>query len=93
MNAVLRIVVPFLLFVIATGVVLLVTGRMAHRDGVPRAPAGTTARPWWGSPLPWFVACAVFALLGLVVAPKLFGVAILFLPFVWVGGLGKRRRS
>lgn len=50
-------------------------------------------RPWWGNPLLWVGVSAVFVLLGLFVAPKLFGFAFLFLPFIWIrrwgGGDGR----
>ena len=41
-------------------------------------------RPWWGNPFLWVGVSAVFVLLGLFVAPKLFGFAFLFLPFIWI---------
>lgn len=50
-------------------------------------------RPWWGSPLFWVGACAAFVALGLFVFPRLLGFTFLFLPFVWLGGLGRRRRE
>jgi hypothetical protein len=48
-------------------------------------------RPWWGNPLVWVGVSAAFVVLGLLVAPKLFGFAFLFLPFIWIrrwGGAG-----
>jgi hypothetical protein len=47
-------------------------------------------RPWWQHPPVWIGASAVFALLGLFVAPKLLGFTFLFLPFLWIGGIGRR---
>jgi ABC-type Fe3+ transport system permease subunit len=49
------------------------------RDAPPRP-----ARPWWGNPWLWVAACALFAVLGFVVWPGLFGGTFVFLPFVWV---------
>jgi NhaP-type Na+/H+ and K+/H+ antiporter len=49
-------------------------------------------RPWWGNPLLWLAVCAVFLVLGLVVAPHFLPGAVVFLPFVWIGGWGGRRR-
>ena len=43
-----------------------------------------SARPWWGNPWLWLIACLAFAVLGLVVWPGLFGGTFLLLPFVWV---------
>ena len=48
-------------------------------------------RPWWQHGSVWIGASAVFALLGLFVAPKLLGFTFIFLPFLWVGGGGGRR--
>ncbi|MGE5225882.1 MAG: hypothetical protein ACM3OO_03305 [Planctomycetaceae bacterium] len=48
------------------------------RDPRPRS------LPWWGNPWLWLCVCAVFAVLGLIVWPGLFGGIFLFLPFVWV---------
>jgi hypothetical protein len=48
--------------------------------GSPRAPS----RPWWGSPWTWVAVCVVFAVLGLVVWPGLFGGTFLLLPLVWI---------
>ena len=50
-------------------------------------------RPWWGSPVVWVLVGSAFAVVGLFVFPKLFGFAVLFLPFVWIGRFGSRRRS
>jgi hypothetical protein len=47
-------------------------------------------RPWWGNPLAWVIVCGILAFLGLVVAPRLFGVAFLLLPFIWIGGFRRR---
>jgi hypothetical protein len=49
-------------------------------------------RPWWGNPGVWLLVSAVFVALGLFVFPQLFGFAFLFLPFIWIGGVRRRRR-
>jgi hypothetical protein len=49
-------------------------------------------RPWWGNPLLWVVASVGLAFLGLVIAPRLFGVAFLLLPLIWVSGVRRRER-
>lgn len=49
-------------------------------------------RPWWGNPLLWVVVSVGLAFLGLVIAPRLFGVAFLLLPLIWVGGIRRRER-
>ena len=41
-------------------------------------------RLWWGNPWLWLAASALFALLGLLVWPGLFGGTFLFLPLVWI---------
>jgi hypothetical protein len=48
-------------------------------------------RPWWGSVPTWLIVSGVLLVLGLVVAPRLLGFTFLLLPFIWVGGLGRRR--
>ena len=80
-----------LFFVLALAVVLFLGRRRGlmttmETDG-PEAPA----RPWWGSPVLWLGVCAVLALLGLFVAPHLFGGVFLFLPFLWI--VRPRRRE
>jgi hypothetical protein len=39
----------------------------------------------------WLIVCGVLLVLGLVVAPRLLGFTFLLLPFIWVGGLRRRR--
>lgn len=53
---------------------------------------GGWRRPWWGNPLVWLVAAAVFLVLGLLVAPHFLPGFVIFLPFVWVGGRRLRPR-
>lgn len=74
------IIIPAVLFVGAVVAVLTLRDR--------RDPGG---RPWWGAPPTWLLVCGVFLILGLVVAPRLLGFTFLLLPFIWVGGLGRRR--
>ena len=45
---------------------------------------------WRGAPL-WVTVSCVVVLLGVFVAPKLLGFTFVFLPFLWIGGLGRRR--
>ena len=48
--------------------------------------------PWWRTPYLWIGVAVVFAILGVFVAPRLFGFTFLFLPFLWVGGFRRRDR-
>ena len=48
-------------------------------------------RPWLGRPHAWLVFGVVFLILGLLVAPKLFGGVFLFFPLFWFGGPRRRR--
>jgi uncharacterized membrane protein YfcA len=48
---------------------------------------------WWRSTSVWMGVAVVFAILGVFVAPQLLGFTFLFLPFLWVGGLGRRERE
>jgi len=50
----------------------------------PAAPPRAPSRPWWGNPWLWVGVCLVFAVLGLVVWPGLFGGTFLLLPFIWI---------
>jgi hypothetical protein len=91
-NTLLLILIPFALILGCLAVFLAMSA--GHRidaldEGVEPE---RRVRPWWGNPLPWVVACAGLAFLGLVVAPRLFGVAFLLLPFVWIRG-GRRQRG
>jgi hypothetical protein len=67
--------------VVAIAVAVIRFGR--HRATHP-------GEPWWRSAPLWLGASCVFALLGLFVAPKLLGFTFVFLPFLWIGGLGRR---
>ena len=78
-------------FAVVSGALVLAV-RLGHRFGGPiDLERARRARPWWGNPGVWLLISAVFALLGLFVFPKLFGFTFLFLPFLWVGGLWRRR--
>jgi hypothetical protein len=74
------ILIPAVLFVGAVVAVLSLRDRR-ELDG----------RPWRGTPPTWLLVCGVLLILGLVVAPRLLGFTFLLLPFIWVGGLGRRR--
>jgi hypothetical protein len=77
------ILIPAALLVVAVVAVLELRRRKALEPD----------RPWWGTPSFWVGVCAVFVLLGLFVFPRLLGFTFLLLPFVWLGGLGRRRRE
>ena len=86
------ILVPFAFLAAGVAVFLTVSRNLGVRAFEEGAEAERFARPLWGSPLVWVGACAVLALLGLVVAPRLFGVVFLFLPFIWMGRFRRRQR-
>lgn len=87
MGTVLLIVLLFGLLVAATVGVL--SARMRRWDATARpSPA---RRPWWGIPSVWVGVAALSIVLGLFVAPRLFGFAFLLLPLVWISGLDRRR--
>lgn len=89
MGTVALVVVLFVALVAVTAVVLAAAGRLAPRGlGDERG-----RRPLWGNPLLWLGVSAVFAFLGLVVAPRLFGGVVLFLPLLWVGRSRRRPTS
>ena len=71
---------------LAVTVVAVVAGIARQREAEPDA-------PWWSRPAVWVGASVTVALLGLFVAPKLLGFTFVFLPFLWIGGLGRRRRD
>ena len=51
-------------------------------------------RQWWGNPLVWLAVAAIFVLLGVFVAPGLFGGVFIFIPFMWIRfPRHKRRRN
>ncbi|HYG72985.1 MAG TPA: hypothetical protein VEC15_11980 [Actinomycetota bacterium] len=70
--------------VVAAGVAIM--RFLRHRDQHP-------GEAWWRSSSIWIGVWAVFAILGVFVVPKLLGFTFLFLPFLWVGGLGRRDRD
>jgi hypothetical protein len=91
-NTLLLILIPFAFIAGGLAVFLAMSARrridVLNEGMEPERRVG----PWWGNPLPWVVACAGLAFLGLVVAPRLFGVAFLLLPFIWIRG-GRRQRE
>jgi hypothetical protein len=88
----LLILVPFAFLAGALAVFLAMTARHdMHPLGEPME-RERRVRPWWGNPLLWVAASVALAFLGLVIAPRLFGVAFLLLPLIWVGGLRRRER-
>ncbi len=91
-NTLLLILVPFAFLAGGLAVFLAMSARHeVHALEVGMEPE-RRVRPWWGNPLPWVVASVGFAFLGLVIAPRLFGVAFLLLPFMWVSGVRRRER-
>jgi hypothetical protein len=80
MNTLALILVPAVLFVAAVVAFLVFRERRELDD-----------RPWWGALPTWLIVSSVLLVLGLVVAPRLLGFTFLLLPFIWVGGLGRRR--
>jgi hypothetical protein len=76
------ILIPAALFVAAVVAIFVL------RDRHDLGPAG---RPWWGAVPTWAIVCGVFLLFGLVIAPRLLGFTFLLLPFLWIGGFGRRR--
>ncbi len=88
----LAVVVLFGLLAAVTAAVLSLTGRAdPTRPADDRRPG--PGRPRVGGAPAWLVACGVLAFLGLVVAPKVFGAVILFLPLFWVRRGRRRQRS
>ncbi len=85
----LLILVPFAILAAGIGVFLAWSTRreFAGLEGGEER----VSRPWWGNPLVWVAVGCGMLFVGLVVAPRLFGVVFLLLPFVWMRGLGRRR--
>jgi hypothetical protein len=71
------ILVPAALF--AAVVWLVLTIREGGSGGLP-----------WGAVPAWVVVAVALVVLGAVVAPRLFGFTLLFLPLLWMGR-GRRR--
>jgi hypothetical protein len=89
------LLVPLLFVLLSVGLFLAVVRGLGLRlERVDLGPAegfgdegdGGWRRPWWGNPLVWLAAAAVFLVLGLLVAPHFLPGFVIFLPFVWVGG-------
>ncbi len=89
---------PFIAIVFLAGLFFFATERLRPaaddrpKGSVAQATEGLPRRPLWWNPLVWLSAGAVLTLLGVLIAPRVFGVAILFLPIIWVGGLRRHRR-
>jgi hypothetical protein len=78
-------------FAVVLGALALAV-RLGHRyGGDVDLVRGRRDRPWWGHPGVWLLISAAFVLLGVFVFPKLFGFTFVFLPFLWIGGLWRRR--
>jgi hypothetical protein len=91
-NTLVLILIPFAFLAGGIAVFLAMSARHGMRALEEGMEPERLVRPWWGNPLLWVGACAGLAFLGLVVAPKLFGVVFLLLPFIWVGGVRRRER-
>jgi len=91
-NTLLLILVPFAFVAGGLAVFLAISARREVHAREKGMEPERRVRPWWGNPLPWVVGSVGLAFLGLVVAPRLFGVAFLLLPFIWVSGLRRRER-
>lgn len=85
------IVLIVALFVVAVAVVALVLWATGRTGGRAAVGGERPRRPLTRSPAFWVGVCAVSLVLGIVVAPRLFGTLIVFLPFILAGGLGRRR--
>lgn len=86
------ILVPFAFLAAGVAVFLTVSRNLGVHVLEEGGEEERFARPWWGSPVVWVGACAVLALVGLVVAPRLFGVIFLFLPLIWIGRFRRRQQ-
>ncbi len=89
-NTLLLILLGFAVVVLAVGAALTRWARLERSAEAGVAGRGTIHRPW-SSPSTWLVLGAAMLVLGIVVLPRLFGFAFLFLPFVWMRGFGRRR--
>ena len=91
-NTLLLILVPFAFLAGGLAVFLAMSaGNGIHAPEEAMEPE-RRVRPWWGNPLLWVVVSVGLAFAGLVIAPRLFGVAFLLLPLIWVGGIRRRER-
>ncbi len=81
MGTLFLILIPAIVFIAAVAVVFAL-----RRDAV-----AASARPWRGNPALWVVLTIVFVLVGGFVFPRLLGFTFLFLPFIWMRALGRRR--
>lgn len=85
------------LFLIAAGFALVVAVVVtaltisSRFGGTVNVASAEPHRPWWGNPVVWLLVGSAFSVVGLFVFPRIFGFALLFLPFIWIGRFGKRR--
>ena len=91
-NTLLLILIPFAFLALGLAVFLAMSARHGMDALQEEMEPKRRVRPWWGNPLLWVGACAGLAFLGLVVAPRLFGVAFLLLPFIRVVRVRRRER-
>jgi uncharacterized membrane protein YhaH (DUF805 family) len=77
--------VTLLVTAIAAAIVVALVALGRSREHDP-------GRPWWQHAPVWVGVSAVFALVGLFVAPRLFGFTFVFLPFLWMRG-GRRQHQ
>ncbi len=81
------IVVPFAVLALITAFVLTTRLRTGGDEDALTFPG----RRWFGRPATWALVSVALVVLGLFVAPRLFGFLFLFLPFLWIRG--QRRRG
>ena len=81
MGTLASILLPACAFVAVVALVL------AYRRGRALEPE----RPWWGTPGVWIGLSMVFVLVGVFAFPRLLGFTFLFLPFVVMRSVGRRR--
>ena len=68
------------------GVVALVARATHQAESVgARPPRSVPSRPWWGDPRVWVIAAIASVVVGVLLAPGLFGRVVVFLPFLWLG--------
>jgi hypothetical protein len=75
------ILIPALLFIAVVAAVFAIRRQSDLRP----------SRPWWGNPATWVLVTIFAVLLGGYLFPRLLGFTFLFLPFVWMRALGRRR--
>jgi hypothetical protein len=87
-------VVVFIAFSILMFTRSAVTLVDTHNDEAPIEESDAPGRrPRRAPPAPWVLFAALFVILGIFVAPKLFGGVFLFFPLFWMGPHRRRRRG